>query len=85
MVERGASRAPGSRSAGAPPGRRRCGQPSDTEPPGGKEAAIDEQLGLKAVRYYQLLNRLLTREAALAYAPVTVNRLRRLHVSSSRL
>lgn len=48
--------------------------------PGGKEAAIDEQLGLGVVRYYQLLNRLLTREAALAYDPVTVNRLRRVAV-----
>lgn len=50
---------------------------------GGKEAAIDEQLGLKAVRYYQLLNRLVTREAALAYDAVTVNRLRRLRSGAS--
>ena len=43
---------------------------------GGKEAAITE-LGLSPVRYYQLLNRLLATERALAYAATTVNRLRR--------
>lgn len=43
---------------------------------GGKEAAMSE-LGLTPVRYYQLLNRLLATERALAYAATTVNRLRR--------
>ncbi|MEZ0093875.1 hypothetical protein ABH925_005067 [Streptacidiphilus sp. EB129] len=46
--------------------------------PGAKEAAIREQLGLAPVRYYQLLNGLLDREAALVHDPVLVNRLRRL-------
>ncbi|MBX9919124.1 MAG: DUF3263 domain-containing protein [Mycolicibacterium frederiksbergense] len=48
---------------------------------GGKEAAISE-LGLTPVRYYQLLNRLLMTEKAVAYAAVTVKRLYR--VSSRR-
>ena len=46
--------------------------------PGAKEAAIREQLGLAPVRYYQLLNGLLDRPAALAHDAVLVNRLRRL-------
>jgi hypothetical protein len=45
--------------------------------PGAKERAIREQLGMSPVRYYQLLNALLDDERALAYDPVTVNRLRR--------
>lgn len=46
--------------------------------PGAKEAAIREELGLAPVRYYQLLNGLLDRPAALAHDAVLVNRLRRL-------
>ncbi|MER5637443.1 DUF3263 domain-containing protein [Kitasatospora sp. NPDC002227] len=45
---------------------------------GAKERAVREELDLSATRYYQLLNGLLDREAALAEAPVLVNRLRRL-------
>ncbi|KMS68999.1 hypothetical protein ACM01_37030 [Streptomyces viridochromogenes] len=45
--------------------------------PGAKERAIREELGLAPVRYYQLLNALLDDSRALAYDPVTVNRLRR--------
>ncbi|WP_370131198.1 DUF3263 domain-containing protein [Streptacidiphilus sp. EB103A] len=45
---------------------------------GAKEAAIREQLGLAPVRYYQVLNGLLDRPAAVSYDPVLVNRLRRL-------
>ena len=45
--------------------------------PGAKERAIREELGMSPVRYYQLLNALLDDERALAYDPVTVNRLRR--------
>ncbi|MFI9646610.1 DUF3263 domain-containing protein [Streptomyces sp. NPDC052040] len=45
--------------------------------PGAKERAVREQLGLAPVRYYQLLNALLDDPRALAHAPVTVNRLRR--------
>ncbi|MFC1433423.1 DUF3263 domain-containing protein [Streptacidiphilus sp. N1-3] len=46
--------------------------------PGAKEAAIREELGLAPVRYYQLLNGLLDRPAALAHDALLVNRLRRL-------
>ncbi|WP_034088999.1 DUF3263 domain-containing protein [Streptacidiphilus albus] len=46
--------------------------------PGAKEAAVREQLGIAPVRYYQLLNGLLDRPAALAHDPLLVNRLRRL-------
>lgn len=42
----------------------------------GKEDAI-RAMGMSPTRYYQLLNQLLATEQALAYAPVTVNRLRR--------
>ncbi|MCN9243990.1 DUF3263 domain-containing protein [Streptomyces sp. RY43-2] len=49
--------------------------------PGAKERAIREQLGLAPVRYYQLLNALLDDPRALAHAPVTVNRLRRVRES----
>lgn len=45
---------------------------------GSKEEAIREQLQMSATRYYQLLNRLLDTEPALAHDPVTVNRLKRL-------
>jgi hypothetical protein len=45
--------------------------------PGAKERAIREELELAPVRYYQLLNALLDDERALAFDPVTVNRLRR--------
>ncbi|MCG7592448.1 DUF3263 domain-containing protein [Mycobacterium sp. PSTR-4-N] len=43
----------------------------------GKEDAICE-MGLTPTRYYQLLNRLLATERAVAYAAVTVSRLRRI-------
>ncbi len=46
--------------------------------PGAKEQAIRDQLGLTPTRYMQLLNRLIDQPGALAYDPVTVNRLRRL-------
>ncbi|MGI5138983.1 MULTISPECIES: DUF3263 domain-containing protein [unclassified Streptomyces] len=49
--------------------------------PGAKERAIREQLGLAPIRYYQLLNALLDDPRALAHAPVTVNRLRRVRES----
>ncbi|OIJ84880.1 DUF3263 domain-containing protein [Streptomyces colonosanans] len=49
--------------------------------PGAKERAIREQLGLAPVRYFQLLNALLDDPRALAHAPVTVNRLRRIRES----
>lgn len=43
---------------------------------GGKDKAIAE-IGLRPIRYYQLLNRLIDSPAALAHSPVVVNRLRR--------
>jgi Protein of unknown function (DUF3263) len=46
--------------------------------PGAKERAIREELDMSPTRYYQLLNALLDDPRALAHAPVTVNRLRRL-------
>ena len=45
---------------------------------GAKEDEIRSVLGLSATRYYQVLNQLLGCEAALAYDPVTVKRLRRI-------
>ncbi|GAA1979283.1 DUF3263 domain-containing protein [Kitasatospora viridis] len=44
---------------------------------GTKESQIREQLGISASRYAQILNHLLDEQAALAYAPVLVNHLRR--------
>jgi hypothetical protein len=44
---------------------------------GAKEQAIRETFGIPPLRYYQRLNALLGDPAALAYAPSTVNRLRR--------
>lgn len=46
--------------------------------PGAKEQAIRDRFDLSATRYYQLVNALLDRPAALAYDPALVNRLRRL-------
>ena len=45
--------------------------------PGSKEAEIREQFGISSTRYYQELNALLDDEAALAYDPLLVKRLRR--------
>lgn len=42
----------------------------------GKEDAI-RALGMSPTRYYQKLNQLIATEAAVAYDPVTTNRLRR--------
>ncbi len=43
-----------------------------------KEQAIMERFGISATKYYQRLNLLLDSEAALAYRPLLVKRLRRL-------
>ncbi|KQO81927.1 hypothetical protein ASF17_12635 [Frigoribacterium sp. Leaf263] len=43
-----------------------------------KEAVIRRELGLSTARYQQLLNALIERPAALAYAPMLVGRLIRL-------
>jgi len=45
---------------------------------GAKESAIKELFDLSAPAYYQLLNDLIDREAALISAPMLVKRLRRL-------
>lgn len=45
---------------------------------GGKEAAIAAQFEMSPVRYYQRLAQVLAAPAAVAYDPVTVNRLRRI-------
>ncbi|MEI2715748.1 MAG: DUF3263 domain-containing protein [Candidatus Nanopelagicales bacterium] len=45
---------------------------------GAKEEAIREQFDLTATRYYQILNRLIDSDAALATDPVLVRRLRRI-------
>ena len=45
---------------------------------GAKEAAVKELFDLTAPRYYQLLNDLIDRDAALVAAPMLVKRLRRL-------
>jgi len=45
---------------------------------GAKESAIKELFDLSAPAYYQLLNDLIDREAALIAAPMLVKRLRRL-------
>lgn len=52
--------------------------------PGAKETAVREQLGLSAVRYYQLLNALIDRPEALEHAPLLVRRLRRLRDQRQR-
>lgn len=51
---------------------------------GRKDTAIRDTFGITPARYYQLLNRLLTKPAALAYDPLTVKRLRRRHEQRSR-
>ncbi|HHC07421.1 MAG TPA: DUF3263 domain-containing protein [Actinobacteria bacterium] len=45
--------------------------------PAPKDRAIRDYLGMSATRYYQVLRRLLDDDEALAYAPLTVRRLRR--------
>lgn len=44
---------------------------------GGKGAAIQARFGISASRYHQLLARTATSDAALAYDPLLVRRLRR--------
>lgn len=51
---------------------------------GAKEQAIRDSFGVSATRYYQLLNALLDRPAALELEPVLVARLRRLRGSRAR-
>ncbi|MEV4841992.1 DUF3263 domain-containing protein [Micromonospora matsumotoense] len=51
---------------------------------GAKEQAIRDTFGLSATRYYQLLNGLLDRPAALIAEPLLIGRLRRLRASRAR-
>jgi hypothetical protein len=44
---------------------------------GSKEAAIRDQLGLSATRYYELLQGLCDSDEARAYDPLVIHRLRR--------
>lgn len=47
---------------------------------GAQEQQIRDRFDMSATRYWQAVNGLIDRPEALAYAPTTVNRLRRLRV-----
>jgi hypothetical protein len=51
---------------------------------GAKEQAIRDRFEMSATRYYQLLNALIDRPAALAHDPLLVKRLRRLRATRQR-
>jgi hypothetical protein len=51
---------------------------------GAKEQAIRERFDVSPTRYYQLVNRVIDDEVALAYDPMLVKRLRRLRASRQR-
>jgi hypothetical protein len=51
---------------------------------GSKEQAIRDLFGVSATRYYQVLNALLDKPAALEHDPVLVKRLRRLRATRAR-
>jgi hypothetical protein len=51
---------------------------------GVKEQAIKEHFEMSATRYYQILNELLEKPAALSYDPILVKRLKRLRVYRQR-
>lgn len=51
---------------------------------GAKEQAIRERFDVSPTRYYQLLNRVIDDERALAFDPMLVKRLRRLRASRQR-
>lgn len=51
---------------------------------GAKEQAITQLFSISATNYYQLLNTLIDTDAALAYDPMLVNRLRRLRTTRHR-
>lgn len=52
---------------------------------GSKEQVVRERFGMSATRYYQILSRLIESDAALAFDPMLVKRLRRLRASRQRL
>ncbi|MBW3619953.1 MAG: DUF3263 domain-containing protein [Actinobacteria bacterium] len=51
---------------------------------GAKEQAVKERFDVSPTRYYQLLNRLIDDEQALAYDPMLVKRLRRMRAARQR-
>jgi hypothetical protein len=51
---------------------------------GAKEQAIRERFDLSPTRYYQLLNRIIDDEEAVAYDPMLVKRLRRMRAARQR-
>lgn len=51
---------------------------------GAKEQAIRERFDLSPTRYYQLLNRIMDDDEALAYDPMLVKRLRRMRAARQR-
>ncbi|WP_159807964.1 DUF3263 domain-containing protein [Cellulomonas citrea] len=51
---------------------------------GAKEQAVRELFDMSATRYYQVLNALIDDQAALAYDPMLVKRLRRMRASRQR-
>ncbi len=51
---------------------------------GAKEQAIRARFDLSSTRYYELLNALLDDDAALAYDPMLVRRLRRMRAARQR-
>ncbi len=52
--------------------------------PGAKEAAIREEFGLSAARYYQVLNTLIDSPAAVKHDPMLVKRLHRVRDARTR-
>jgi hypothetical protein len=48
---------------------------------GAKDAAVRERLGISSTHYYQVMNALLDKPAALAHDPLLVKRLRRLRMA----
>jgi hypothetical protein len=51
---------------------------------GAKESAIRDRWDISATRYYQLQNQIIDKEAALAWDPITVKRLRRQRTARQR-
>jgi hypothetical protein len=51
---------------------------------GAKEQAVRERFDLSPTRYYQLLNRVIDDQHAVAYDPMLVKRLRRLRAARQR-
>lgn len=51
---------------------------------GAKEQAIKARFDLSTTRYYELLNRLIDRDAAVEHDPMLVKRLRRLRAQRQR-